>query len=126
MALGKWWEDSGTEYYYGNAAASSGVDISRTGTEATAIAASFDSGALLPEVIKISVDAYCYEATGGGGSDKRATFAVTVAGSDSRSNAFVPIKTYTFYDPSNGASAGSALVKTFTFDKSSKNFNAAP
>ena len=120
MALGKWWEDSGTEYYYGNAAASSGVDISRTGTEATAIAASFDSGALLPEVIKISVDAYCYEATGGGGSDKRATFAVTVAGSDSRNNAFVPIKTYTFYDPSNGTSAGSALVKTFTFDNSHK------
>ena len=55
MALGTWFESSDTDYYYGNAAASSGVAISRTDTEATARAASFDSGALLPEVIILTL-----------------------------------------------------------------------
>jgi hypothetical protein len=114
MAQGRWLESSDTDYYYGNAAASSGVALSRTGTEATARLASFDSGALLPEVIKLNLDAWGYDA-GGSGSQKRATFSVTVAGGDDR-DAFSSIKTYTFYDPSEGTNPGNALVKTFTFD----------
>ena len=117
MALGTWFEDSSTSYYhYDGTPPGSTVTIARTTTENTAKTNSFDSGALLPEVIKLNLDAWAYEDSGGGGSDKRATFSVTVAGANAQNVAFNPIKTYTFYDPSAGTSPGAALVKTFTFD----------
>ena len=118
MALGSWQESSATKYFYGDASVSS-TTINTHNTESTARAASFDSGADMPEVIKLSVKTWAYDG-GGSGSDKKATFAITVAGSDSRSNAFNNIKTYTFDDASNGSSVGSSLDKTITFNNSHK------
>ena len=119
MALGKWAESSETSYYHFNGVPGSSETIVRStyANETTARGDSFDSGDLLPEVIKLSLKTWSYHGDDDSGSDKKATFSVTVAGGDSQGSAFTDIKTYTFDDPSNGETVpGPSLAKTFTFD----------
>ena len=120
MALGSWQESSSISYYHFDGVPGSTETIVRRtyANEATARENSFDSGDLLPEVIKLNVDTWCYD-DGGSGSNKKATFSITVAGGDSQSAAFSDIKTYTFDDPSNGSTVpGPGASRAFTFNNS--------